>query len=104
MARQKKRPRDEEEYDDEDDYESDDEYDDDDEDVGRNRGRKDDDEPKKPKVKVRNNAFTGMLAISLLALIVAATLFYLDFDALSGTIPQPSVTVSDLGAAVAPGR
>lgn len=94
MAKKKKRPI------------EDDDYDDDYTEATRKRSsRDDDDDPsEKPKPKARNNAFTGMLAISLLALFAAATLFYLDFDALSGTIPQPSVTVPELGAAVAPGR
>lgn len=56
--------------------------------------------PRKP--KPRNNAYTGLLAISLLAMIAATTLLYLDFDALSGTIPQPSAPVPELGADAAP--
>ncbi|MCZ2343570.1 MAG: hypothetical protein LC104_17515 [Bacteroidales bacterium] len=104
MAKKKKRPVD----DDEDDFVDD--YDDDDNDYQeaqtkkRPRANDDEENPESPRPKVRSNAFTGMLAISLVALLAAAALFYLDFDAISGTIPQPSVTVPELGASVAPGR
>lgn len=88
MAR--RRPRD----DDDDDYEDDDRDD---------RGYEDDDEddaPRKP--KARNNAWTGLLALSLFALIAASVLFYLDAEAYAGTIPQPESAVKVPALGVAP--
>ncbi len=47
--------------------------------------RRDDDEtPKTP-----SDAYVGLLAIALVALLAAAVLLYLDFDALDTGTPQP---------------
>lgn len=66
--------------------------------------REEESRPSKP--RVANDAYTGLLALSFLGLAVAGVLLYLDFDSLSATIPQPSVTIPDLGAGpeVRPGR
>jgi hypothetical protein len=75
MARKRSRPRD----DDEEDYADDEDW-----------------QPAKP--RVRNNAYTGLLALSFLCLAIAGVLLYLDFESLSATIPQPSASIPELGA------
>jgi hypothetical protein len=46
----------------------------------------------------RNNAYTGILTISLVALIAACVIFYLDASELSSSpIPQPGISVPGLG-------
>ena len=55
----------------------------------------DDDAPKTP-----SDAYVGLLAICLVALLAAATLLYLDFDALDTGLPKPAdpqVKLSDAG-------
>jgi hypothetical protein len=45
-----------------------------------------------------NNAYTGILAISFVALVAAAVLFAMDASELGSTpIPQPSISVPGLG-------
>lgn len=71
----------------------------------KRRAREDDDDedearPKKPSM---NNAYTGLLGITFVALAAAAVIFYLDADELaSQPVQAPSVTAPALGAAVAP--
>lgn len=50
--------------------------------------RRDDDEDEKPKTP--SDAYVGLLAIALVALLAAATLLYLDFDALDTGSPKPA--------------
>ena len=50
--------------------------------------RRDDDEDDKPKTP--SDAYVGLLAIGLVALLAAATLLYLDFDALDTGTPKPA--------------
>lgn len=55
----------------------------------------DDDAPKTP-----SDAYVGLLAISLAALLAAATLLYLDFDELDTGTPKPAdpaVKLADAG-------
>jgi hypothetical protein len=82
--------------------------------------RRDDDEPKKKKKKAvprdeeyddlddevaaddpdrpRNDAYTGMLVITLVALFAACVFFYLDHAALTAQpVQAPGVTVPELG-------
>lgn len=52
-----------------------------------------------PKKKSKEDAFTGLAAISLVALIIAAVMLYLDTSELgTAAPPQPSVNVPGLGA------
>lgn len=80
--------------------------DDDDDDTPRRRAPVDDDDddddgaPPKP----GENAYTGMLVVTLLALIGACVLFYLHTDALSAqTVPQPPAVNTPLGGAAPAG-
>jgi hypothetical protein len=58
-----------------------------------------DDDPDRP----RNNAYTGMLVITLVALLAACVFFFLDHAALTEqTVQAPSVTVPALGAVPQP--
>ena len=58
-----------------------------------------DDDPTRP----RNDAYTGMLVITLSALIAACVFFYLDHAALTEqTVQAPTVTVPALGAVPQP--
>ena len=58
-----------------------------------------DDDPDRP----RNNAYTGMLVITLVALIGACVFFFLDHAALTEqSVQAPSVTVPALGAVPQP--
>ena len=51
-----------------------------------------------PRKKSKEDAFTGLLVISLVALIVAAVMLYLDTSELgTAAPPQPSVNVPGLG-------
>jgi hypothetical protein len=100
--------------------------------MARKKKRRDDDEPKKKKKKAapredeydeldeveedldeevveddptrpRNDAYTGMLAITLVALIAACVFFYLDHAALTEqSVQAPGVTVPALGATPQP--
>ncbi|MGL6095544.1 MAG: hypothetical protein ACRC7O_07085 [Fimbriiglobus sp.] len=52
--------------------------------------------------KPRNDAFTGLLAITLLALGVAVVLLYADADSLTGqSLANPPVTLPPLGSETA---
>lgn len=58
----------------------------------------DDDRPSRT-VKPRNDAFTGLLVITLLGLIASTVLLYLDHEELSAqTVSAPNVSVPALGA------
>jgi hypothetical protein len=58
--------------------------------------REDDDLPESD--KPRSDAYVGLLAISLLALLVGATLLYVDFDELKNSAsPAPTIALSDDG-------
>lgn len=60
--------------------------------------RRDDDDDDTPKTP--SDAYVGLLAIALVALLVAAVLLYLDFDALDTGTPKPSdpqVKLADAG-------
>lgn len=63
------------------------------------RRRDEDDDDDAPAVdKPRSDAYVGLLAISLLALITGAVLLYLDYDELAkAQSPPPAVTLSDNG-------
>ncbi|OWK36405.1 hypothetical protein [Fimbriiglobus ruber] len=57
-----------------------------------------DDGYSEPKKGSRNDAYVGLLAITLLALIAASVMFYLDFTELSASpVQSPSFTVPGLG-------
>jgi len=63
----------------------------------------DDDDYVPPKKKSKEDAFTGLAAISLVALIIAAVMLYLDTSELgTAAPPTPSVTVPGLGEGRAP--
>jgi hypothetical protein len=56
-----------------------------------------DDEPA-PRQKSKENAFTGLLVVSLVALIIAAVMIYFDTSELgTAAPPQPGVNVPGLG-------
>jgi hypothetical protein len=58
-----------------------------------------DDDPDRP----RNNAYTGMLVITLVSLLAACVFFFLDHAALTEqSVQAPSVTVPALGAVPQP--
>ncbi len=58
-----------------------------------------DEDPDRP----RNDAYTGMLVITLASLIAACVFFFLDHGALTAqTVQAPSVTVPPLGAGQQP--
>ena len=58
-----------------------------------------DDDPDRP----RNDAYTGMLVLTLVALIAACAFFYLDHAALTEqSVQAPSVTVPALGTVPQP--
>ena len=58
-----------------------------------------DDDPDRP----RNDAYTGMLVLTLVALIAACVFFYLDHAALTEqSVQAPSVTVPALGTVPQP--
>lgn len=80
--------------------------DDDDDDLPKNRkparseadDEEDDYDDAPPKKKSREDAFTGLAAISLVALIIAAVMLYLDTSELgTAAPPQPSVNIPGLG-------
>lgn len=58
------------------------------------RDEDDDDEVPKPS---KNDAYTGLLGISLVALLAATVLFYLDADELASAPAAPTLTVPGLG-------
>jgi hypothetical protein len=47
-------------------------------------------EPPRETAVPANDAFTGMLAISLIALIIGSVLLFLDYNQYSGKTPNPS--------------
>ena len=58
----------------------------------------DDDDYAPPKKKSKEDAFTGLAAIALVALIIAAVMLYLDTSELgTAAPPQPSINVPGLG-------
>jgi hypothetical protein len=58
-----------------------------------------DEDPDRP----RNDAYTGMLVITLASLIAACVFFFLDHGALTAqTVQAPSITVPPLGAGQQP--
>jgi hypothetical protein len=62
------------------------------------RDDNEDDSPAIPKKPSKNDAYTGLLILSLLAFIVSSVFFYLDHTELSVTqVPQPSLTMPSLG-------
>lgn len=66
--------------------------------MARSRRRRDeeDDEPKEPPIK--SDAYVGLLAISLIALVVGCVFMFLDHDELSKqTVTPPSISVSEDG-------
>ncbi len=67
--------------------------------MARNRSKRRDDDDDEPEVpKTRSDAYVGLLAISLIALIAGIVLLYVDFDEISqGAAPLPSVTTSTDG-------
>jgi hypothetical protein len=68
--------------------------------MARNRRRDDDDDDNQPD-KPRSDAYVGMLAISLVALITGIVMLYIDFDELEKSpAPAPSITLSDDGLAL----
>jgi hypothetical protein len=61
--------------------------------------KRDDDDEDAP-TKTPSDAYVGLLAICLVALLAAATLLYLDFDALETGTPKPTdpqVKLADAG-------
>lgn len=66
----------------------------------------DDLEPESTKIEPKHDVFVGLAALTLLALVMAATFFYLDHDELSAkSFASPSVTLPGLAEnAKAPGR
>ncbi|CAN5228739.1 hypothetical protein BH11PLA2_BH11PLA2_21430 [soil metagenome] len=66
------------------------------------RRSNDDDTPEFDKPK--SDAYVGLLAISLIALIAGAVLLYVDFDELQkAQAPVPTITVSEDGLAMPKG-
>jgi hypothetical protein len=72
--------------------------------MARSRRRDDDDDRDAAEPPTRSDAYVGLLAISLVALIAGCVFMFLDHDELEKqTVNPPSVTVSEdgLGAAKA---
>ena len=62
-----------------------------------------DDDYAPPRKKSKEDAFTGLAAISLVALIIAAVMLYLDTSELgTAAPPTPNVTIPGLGEGRAP--
>lgn len=78
-----------------DDFEDDDRDETDDDDNPRRGKKEKEDDPNRP----RNNAYTGMLAITFVALVAASVLMYLDHEDLLGqTVTAPKFDVPAIGA------